>query len=131
MNKIRKCLRCSHQWSERIPLQKYCRGEIHVPKRCAGCRSPLWNKIYVRKMSQDRLNPGSIAYTPPLPFLLSKKELAGGSRLRIAKTVNQIISQPKKTRIGRGSKKRANVDRGRTGVRTKKRVAVKTTKGKK
>ena len=68
MNLIRKCLRCSHEWLERIPLQKYYRGETHVPKRCAKCRSPLWNKSYVRNISQDRLNLGSIAYTRPLPF---------------------------------------------------------------
>jgi hypothetical protein len=34
-----KCLRCAHVWTGRESFQ----GSQELPKRCASCRSPLWN----------------------------------------------------------------------------------------
>ncbi len=36
-----KCLRCAdkHEWESRVPN----------PKRCPACKSPYWNKPYIRK----------------------------------------------------------------------------------
>jgi hypothetical protein len=69
-----KCLRCGHEWTpraKRIFFQGGI-GERHVEyieresKRCARCRSPYWNKMYVR-LNQNR-PPGSIGFQPSLPF---------------------------------------------------------------
>ncbi len=56
----------------------------HVPKRCASCRSPFWNKDYVRNISPDRLNPKSDFDKQDIP-LLSHAGLSAhrGSTVRI------------------------------------------------
>jgi hypothetical protein len=72
------CLRCGHSW--------YVRGNYRVsppnfnPKRCALCRSPLWNKPYVRDYSKTGLlNPKSSFDLKQLPShnagIVSSKQL--------------------------------------------------------
>ena len=43
-----RCLRCSHEW------QAQDTRVHHIPKRCAKCRSPLWNKPRQRKQGEKQ-----------------------------------------------------------------------------
>ena len=42
-----KCKRCGHEWCLRRPK---------LPKVCPKCKSPYWNKDYVRKVKKRREN---------------------------------------------------------------------------
>jgi hypothetical protein len=46
-----RCLRCDHTWTGRESFN----GSAERPKRCARCRSPLWN--VPRKRARIRLEP--------------------------------------------------------------------------
>jgi hypothetical protein len=43
-----ECLRCGHRWHTR----EYNRNHHRAPVRCSKCRSPLWNKPRIRKVSR-------------------------------------------------------------------------------
>jgi hypothetical protein len=100
------CKRCGHRWHGRLkPLGlgrygsvKYVEAE---PVRCAKCRSNFWNKDYVRKISQDRMNAGSYAFTPPLPF--NSHDAGVVSRKKISRPVT--LRAGRRAKVGNQSKR--------------------------
>jgi hypothetical protein len=107
MSQQRKCLRCGHEWTPRAK-RIFFQGGIggrHVEhieresKRCARCRSPYWNKMYVRQ--NENRAPGSVGYQPPLPLLLTD---AGRMKLETFSDYRKRISPPKRTVAGTGKK---------------------------
>lgn len=66
----RKCLRCGNEWWDRKPWNfQYGTKLDHVPKRCARCRSPYWNKPYVRRIASENRNAGSSFDAQTIPLL--------------------------------------------------------------
>jgi hypothetical protein len=51
MQKEHDCLRCGHHWYSR---RWWSEGNQPLPKRCAKCRSPLWNTPFQRGGWKDR-----------------------------------------------------------------------------
>lgn len=118
------CLRCGFKWHSRPPWS-YETGykKNHVPVRCASCRSPLWNKAYVRHISPEHRNAGSHFDALSLPLLahagLLPSHVAGGVRIN-------KLSLSDKSRVGRAAMmKRKPAQRRRAAVK-----AVKTKHGK-
>jgi len=46
-----RCLRCGYRWRPRWDFDRHA---WRVPKRCASCRSPLWNTPRVNHWGQGR-----------------------------------------------------------------------------
>jgi hypothetical protein len=86
-----KCLRCGHVWTPRLKTWKQgavtYRLKERESKRCASCRSPYWNKMYVRQ--NENRAPGSIGYQPSLPFNISQID-AGGRVVSIKPKFSQV-----------------------------------------
>jgi len=91
-----KCNRCGHEWTARTPWDWFRTNpkKKHVPARCASCRSPYWNKPYVR----NNLNraPGSIGFQPALPLPSHDADTVRTKQ----------ISRAKKSRVARAKSKR-------------------------
>ena len=111
------CLRCGHTWWPRGNW----RTRNFTAKRCASCRSPYWNKPYVRFVCDSRLNPHSSfdaktlpAHKPrakrfeaeqyPLPFVPAHD--AGAVSIK-------TLSKPVKLRRGSGAVKQAQKTKGK------------------
>lgn len=45
VGKVYKCKRCGHLWPSRVE---------HKPKQCPNCKSPLWDKDYIRHRKGDQ-----------------------------------------------------------------------------
>ena len=54
------CLRCGNWWDGRQSFK----GDRGLPKRCPGCRSPLWNTPRINRAGQGR-PPASVAHLYP------------------------------------------------------------------
>jgi hypothetical protein len=100
MSKQIKCFRCGHTWFPRLkrifvqggPGGHQIEHLKRPSKRCARCRSPYWNKMYVRN-NTNRV-PGSIGFQPPLTFPSHNSD-AGTPFVR-----SKTISPPKRTVAG-------------------------------
>ena len=66
-----KCLRCVHVWTGRESFQ----GSQALPKRCARCRSPLWNVPRRKKAGK-----------PPDPLAILEAWRAAGLEVRLVIT---------------------------------------------
>jgi len=124
-----KCLRCGHTWWPRGNW----RTQNFVPIRCAKCRSPFWNKPYVRNISHSRLNPNSSFDAKLLPshnagaVSMKQLEIPADKYIRVkgAKLVSpgSVRSKPSpaRSKISRSVKSRAvrvAVKRGKTKQQT-------------
>jgi hypothetical protein len=120
------CKRCGNEWYALTPWS-YETGykKEHVPKRCAKCRSPYWNRDYVRKIQAANRNPNGDYHKQDLPLLhvnldashdagivsskvMGDKRNAALKRRLSAFAPRMMISRSVKTRAARVVSKRVN-----------------------
>lgn len=93
MKGILTCNRCGHSWRPQLKTGRlvvrrgmlhYRAGAIELPKRCARCKSPYWNRPRKKLRAADllRMSPRHLANWPRRKSLDTRK---GGRKMRAVK----------------------------------------------